>query len=359
MEITQPDPVDIPDYERLAPSHLSTIAWEYINGGAADELTLRWNRESFQKIRLRPNVLVDVSKVDPRVNLFGQELPFPILLAPAAYQRLLQPQGELAAVRGAGAAGATFIISTTSTTSIEDIAAVATKPLWFQLYIQPERDLTRELVQRAEAAGCKALVVTVDTPVLGPRYRETRSHFTLPPGVERANFSGRKHAGGAQRAIPGTIYTAFQDPTVTWKDLAWIRSLTSLPVLLKGILDPDDAARAVEAGVQGIVVSNHGARNLDTVPAAIDALPGVVERVAGRMPVLVDGGIQRGTDVLKAIALGASAVLIGRPYLYGLAVAGEKGVTHVINILRRELEMAMASTGRPTVAAINGSVLWR
>lgn len=352
-------PVDVADYGRLAPSRMSTMAWEYVSGGAADEVTLGWNEEAYRKIRLRPDFLVDVSKIDTRVTLFGQEMPFPLLLAPAAYQKLLHPDGELATVKGAGLAGATMVLSTTSTVSIEDTAGAASQPLWFQLYVQPDREITRSLVQRAEAAGCRALVITIDSPVLGPRYRETRSKFTLPAGLERANLRGLKSATGAQRASGGTIYSAVQDPTVTWKDLEWLRSLTSMPVLLKGIMNPDDAARAVAAGVQGIIVSNHGARNVDTVPAAIEVLPSVAGRVAGRIPVLVDGGVRRGTDILKAVALGATAVLIGRPYLYGLAVGGAEGVAHVINILRRELEMAMASTGRPALAAINSSVIWR
>lgn len=352
-------PVDIPDYEKLAPAHMSEMAWEYLSGGAADELSLRWNHEAYERLRIRPRVLVDVSKIDTRVTLFGRELPFPILLAPTAYHRLAHPEGELATAKGAAAAGATLVVSTTSTTSVEDIAAVATSPLWFQLYVQPDRGFTRDLVQRAEQAGCQALVVTVDAPVLGPRYRETRSNFTLPEGMERANLRGLKSAKGAQRASEGTIFSAVQDPTVVWKDLEWLRSLTKVPVLTKGILNPDDAELAVTVGVSGIIVSNHGGRNMDTVPATIDALPGVVGKVAGRVPVLVDGGIRRGTDVLKALAQGATATLIGRPYLYGLAVGGASGVTHVINILRRELEMAMASSGRPTIKSIDPSLIWR
>ena len=353
------DPVDIPDYERLAPAHMSEMAWEFMSGGAADELSLRWNHEAYARLRLRPRVLVDVSKIDTRVTLFGREHAFPILLAPTAYHKLVHPEGELATARGAGAAGTTMVVSTTATTSIEDIAAVATQPLWFQLYVQPDRGFTRELVQRAEKAGCQALVVTVDAPVLGPRYREMRSKFTLPEGMERANLRGLKSAKGAQRASEATIFSAVQDPTVVWKDIEWLRSLTKVPVLTKGVLNPDDAALAVSAGAAGIIVSNHGGRNLDTVPATIEALPGVVEKVAGRVPVLVDGGIRRGTDVLKALALGATATLIGRPYLYGLAVGGASGVTHVINILRRELQMAMASSGRPTLASIDSSLIWR
>ena len=352
------EPVDIPDYARLAPTHMSKMAWEYISGGAADELTLQWNHEAYDRIRLRPRVLVDVSKLDTRVTLLGQELAFPILLAPTAYHQLAHPEGELATARGAGAADATMVMSTSATTSIEDIAAVATRPLWFQLYVQRNRDFTIQLVRRAEAAGCKVLVVTVDSPVLGTRYRETRTKFTLPPGMERANLRGLETATGGHRATEGNIYSALLDPALTWKEIEWLRSITRLPVVLKGILNPDDAARAADVGVAGVIVSNHGARNLDTAPATIDALPEVAARLGGRLPVLVDGGIRRGTDVLKAIALGADAVLIGRAYLFGLAVGGAAGVTRVVNILRREFEMAMALTGRTSIKEIAGTVLW-
>ena len=351
-------PVDISDYERLAPAHMSKMAWEYINGGAVDELTERWNHEAYEHIRLRPRNLVDVSHLDTRTTLLGRELAFPILLAPTAYHKLAHPEGELATVAGANAAGATMVLSTYSTVSLEDVAAAAKGPLWFQLYVQPNRDFTRELVHRAEAAGYQALAVTVDAPVLGKRYRELRTKFTLPPGVERENLKGLAIATGGQRPTESDIYSATLDPKVTWKDIDWLRSLTRMPVLLKGVMNADDAGRAVDAGVAGLIVSNHGGRNLDTVPATIDALPEVVAKVSGRIPVLVDGGIRRGTDVLKALAFGASAVLIGRPYLYGLAVGGSAGVAHVVNILRREFEAALALSGRPSIAAIDRSVIW-
>jgi 4-hydroxymandelate oxidase len=215
------------------------------------------------------------------------------------------------------------------------------------------------LVQRAEAAGYEALVLTVDSPVLGARYRELRVKFTLPPGMDRANLRGLPTAVGGQRFNERSIYSATHDPALTWKDIAWLRSLSRLPLLLKGVLNPDDAARAIDAGVAGIMVSNHGGRNLDTVPATIDILPEVTARVAGRVPVFVDGGIRRGTDVLKALAYGANAVLVGRPYLHGLASEGAHGVSRVVNILRREFEMAMALTGRTSLSAIDESVIWR
>jgi 4-hydroxymandelate oxidase len=353
------EPADIFDYAKVAPDHMSKVGWEYISGGAADELTLRWNRESYDRIRLRPRVLVDVSELDTKVTLFGMEQPYPILLAPTAYHKLAHPEGEIATAKGAGAAGATLVVSSSATTSLEDIAQVATKPLWFQVYIQRDRGFSAELVRRAEVAGYRALVVTVDSPVLGPRYRETRTPFVLPPGAERANFKGLKTATGGQRPSESTIYTAVLDPKLTWKEIEWVRSLTKLPVILKGIVNADDAQRGVELGAAGIIVSNHGGRNLDTLPATIDALPEVTARVGNRVPVLVDGGIRRGTDVLKAVAFGASAVLIGRPYLYGLAVGGAGGVTRVVNILKREFEMAMALTGRTKVGQIDASVIWK
>jgi len=351
--------VDLPDFERQAKAVLPAMAWDYLAGGAADELTLRWNRESYDRLRLRPRVLVDVSELDTRLTLFGKVLPFPFLLAPTAYQRLMHPDGELATVAGAGAAEATLVLSSFSTVALETLAAAATHPLWFQLYINPDRAFTRDLVGRAIAAKCQALILTVDTPVLGPRYRELRSAFALPPGMERANLKGMATAAGAHRPTERNIFSAVLDPRATWKDIEWLRSFTTVPLLLKGILNPDDAERAIQAGVDGIIVSNHGARNLDTVPATIDALPEVVAKVAGRVPVLVDGGIRRGTDILKALALGATATLIGRPYVCGLAVEGPKGVARVVNILRRELEMAMALSGRTTLAAIDPSVIWR
>ncbi len=353
------DLLDLTDFERAAKTVMSPMAWDYVSGAAADELTLRWNHEAYEKIRLMPRALVDVSQLDTSVQLLGRKLAFPILLAPTAYQKLSHPDGELATVRGASDAGATMVLSTMSTVSLEDVAAAAKTPLWFQLYVQPDREFTRDLVQRAEKAGYQALVVTVDTPVLGPRYRELRAKFNLPPGLERANLRGRATATGAQRATEASIFSGTLDPRLTWKDLGWLQSITKLPVILKGIQNPDDAELAVKAQVAGIIVSNHGARNLDTGPATIEALPGVTAKVAGRIPVLVDGGIRRGTDIFKALAHGANAVLIGRPYVYGLAVDGAHGVQRIITILRRELEVAMAQCGRPSIAAIDASVLWR
>lgn len=342
--------LSLPEMEERARDCMPYMAYEYVTAASADEHSARWNNEAYERIRLRTHVLHDVASIDTRITLLDRELPFPILLAPTAYQRLMHPEGELATARGAGAANATWVVSTGTTTPIEDIARVATAPLWFQLYVQPDREFTRDLVQRAEAAGCQALCLTVDTPTLGVRNRQERAQVALPPGVTTPHLY--EDFGGAQRL------TQSRHISTTWKDVDWLRSFARVPLLLKGILDDDDAEKAVQTGAQGIIVSNHGGRNLDTVPATIDALPQVVARVNGRVPVLVDGGIRRGTDVLKALALGAKAVLIGRPYCYGLGVAGSDGVCRVVNILRQELEMAMMFTGCSSIRDIDASVLW-
>jgi 4-hydroxymandelate oxidase len=334
---------------------MSAMGWEYVTAGAGDEHTLRWNEEAYQRIRLKPSVLVDCSNVDPRVILFGQEHSFPILLAPTSSQKLTHPEGELATARGASAAGATLVLSSFANTSLEDVAAVAKTPLWFQLYAQPDHGFTRDLVQRAEAGGYRALCLTVDTPISVARNRETRAKVALPP---LPNLNGFKGVGDGVRIDSLEVFSSVLDASLSWKDVERLLSYAKVPLLLKGVLNPDDADRAVKTGVAGIMVSNHGGRNLDTVPATIDALPQVADKIAGRVPVLVDGGIRRGTDVLKALALGATAVLIGRPYLYGLGAAGEAGVTKVLNILQREFEMAMVLTGRTTIASIDRSVLW-
>jgi 4-hydroxymandelate oxidase len=352
------DPADLvclTDFEPLAQAKMSRMAWEFVNAGAADETTLRWNREAYQRLRLRPHVLRDVSQLDTRVTLLGQEHAFPILLAPTSSHKLLHPEGEVATARGASAANATLVVSSAANTKIEDVATSTKGHLWFQLYVQRDRAFTRDLVQRAEGSGYRALCLTVDTPIAGARNREARARVVPPPWP---NLEGLKQDAGSESYRGAGVYNPIMDPSLNWKDVEWLRSLVKIPVLLKGVLNPEDADRAAKEGVAGIIVSNHGGRNLDTVPATIDALPLVAEKVAGRMPVLVDGGIRRGTDVLKALALGANAVLIGRPYLFGLSVGGDTGVTKVIRILQTELQMAMALTGRTTIASVDRSVLW-
>lgn len=351
------EPICLADYEPLAKAKMSAMSWEFVTAGAGDEITVRWNKEAYQRIRLKPHVLVDASQLDTRVTLFGQEHAFPILLAPTSAQILTHPQGELATARGAAAAGAAMVLSSFSSTSLEDVAAVAKSPLWFQLYAQKDHGFTRDLVQRAEAGGYRALCLTVDTPIAGARNRETRADVKLPPLPNLEGFKRVKSAGGF-RTGSLEIFSSILDATLSWKDVEWLCSFAKVPLLVKGVLNPDDADRAVKSGVAGIMVSNHGGRNLDTVPATIDALPQVVDRVAGRVPILVDGGIRRGTDVLKALAFGANAVLIGRPYLYGLGAAGESGVTNVVNILQREFKMAMVLTGRTNIGSIDRSVIW-
>jgi 4-hydroxymandelate oxidase len=347
--------LSLSELDVLAEGHMSAMARAYVCGGAADELTLRANCEDWQRIRLRPRVLVDVSQIDLSVNILGQKFPVPILLAPAAFHRLCHPEAELATVQGANQGAAGMVLSSLSTDPVEDVARAARHPLWFQLYTQIDRGLTEQMVERAEAAGCKAICVTVDTPVLGARHREARSHFALPADFKLPNLN---LGAVSHRPARGAIYSDLLNPTLTWSDIEWLRSIAHVPVLLKGVLNPEDALRAIDAGVAGLIVSNHGARNLDTLPSTAEALPRIVEKVQGRIPLLVDGGIRRGTDVLKALALGAQAVLIGRPYLYGLAIAGAEGVARVLEILRNELMMAMALTGRISIKEIDRSVLW-
>jgi 4-hydroxymandelate oxidase len=354
-----PGPVNLLEFEPLAQKRLSRMVYDYIAGGAADEHTLRRNRGAYDKILLQPRALIDVSRLDTSVSLFGQRLEFPILLAPTAYHKLVHAEGERATARGAGAAGATLVISSFATVAVEEIAQAAKSPLWFQLYVQRDRAFTRDLVQRAEAAGCRALCVTVDTPVLGTRDYEKRSRFNLPPGIERENLKGLgRSAQRAPHQSEGAIYSEILDATLTWDAIDWIRSFAKVPVILKGILAPEDARLAAGSGAAGIIVSNHGARNLDTTPSTIEALPRVMEAVDGRMPVLLDGGIRRGTDVVKALALGAKAILIGRPYLWGLAVAGGDGVQQVVEILRNEFAAAMALCGATRLEEINRHVIW-
>ena len=350
----------VSDFEPLAKQRMSHMAYEYVSGGAGDEITLRDNIQAYERLRLHPRVLVDVSQLDTRTTVLGQPLDFPILMAPTAYHRIMHPEGELATVRGAAKAGAQMIASSFATTTIEDMSRAAKSPLWFQLYCVRDRGFTKNLVQRAENAGCRALFITVDTPVTGNRHRETRVGFALPPGIDRANYRdlGGTASTTSHRPSEREIYSVVLDPTLTWKEIEWIRSFARVPVVIKGVLSPLDATKALSTGVAAIAVSNHGARNLDTVPATIDALPRIAGAVKGELPLFVDGGVRRGTDVLKALALGASAVLVGRPYLYGLAAQGADGVSTVMTMLRTEFEMAMALAGRRTIKEIDRSVLW-
>jgi len=347
---TRISPASLYEYEALAHQQFARVAWEYINSGSADENTMRWNIEALTQMRLKPNVMVDVSKIDTRTRLFGNEMPHPIMVAPTSSHFLAHRDGEIATARGAGAAGAIMVASTLSNCGIDQIVRAATQPIWFQLYADDDRGKTKALIQRAESAGSRALCITVDLPWIYARNREAHIIHDVPqlpfPDI---NFTG----GPASTGLKTWRYR-----NLNWADIEWIQSFCKLPVLLKGILNPDDADRAAKAGASGIIVSNHGGRSLDTVPASIDALPAVAARIAGRIPLLMDGGIRRGTDVLKAIANGASAILLGRPILYGLGIGGADGVQRVIQILHTEFEAAMALTGRTSIAAIDRSVIW-
>jgi len=350
---------DLMQFEPLARRRLSQMAYDYVRSGGADEITMRENRLGFERLRLSPNVLTDVSHLDTGIPLFGGQLEHPILLAPVAYHRLYHPEGEIATARGASASGALFAVSSFTTTAIDEIARNTKQPIWFQLYVQRDRAFTRDMVQRAVAAGCKALCLTVDTPVLGCRYGQLS--FGLPGHLECVHLRGLdlKSSILGHKTQRGGIYDPLFDPAFNWRDLEWLRSMAGVPVLLKGVLNPEDGKRAIEHGADGIIVSNHGGRNLDALPATIDALPRMAEAVAGRIPLLLDSGIRRGTDVLMALALGAKAVFIGRPYIYGLAAGGAEGVERVVSILRGEFERAMALTGRRSIAEIDESVLWK
>ena len=353
------EPLSLFDYERLAAERLPPTTYDYFAGGANDELTLRENRAAFERIQLRPRVLVDVGERDSSTEVLGRRRPLPLLVAPMAFAKLAHPEGELAIARAAGAAGITMTLSTLATATLEDVAGAAAAPLWFQLYVFRDRGVTRSLVERAEASGYEALVLTVDAPLAGRREQDVRNRFALPEGLFAENLVSdelRSLPAGADSGL--ALYIAsLLDQSLTWADVEWLRSITRLPLLVKGILRGDDAALAVEHGAAGVIVSNHGGRQLDTAVAAIDALPEVAATVDGRAELLMDGGVRRGTDILKAIALGARAVLLGRPLLWGLAVDGEAGATRVLKILREEFELAMALCGCPTVEAIDTDLL--
>jgi 4-hydroxymandelate oxidase len=352
------EPLNLLELEALAREKLSREAYDYYAGGAHDEVTLRENRAAYDRVSIAYRVLVDVSRRDLTTSVLGQPVAMPVLVAPTAFHRLATPEGELATARAAGAAGTAMILSTLSTTRIEEVVAAASGPVWFQLYIYRDRGATEGLVRRAEAAGCRALVLTVDAPLLGRRERDVRNRFRLPPGLAVANLLpegyGEMPPAAADSGLAAYV-ASFLDPALTWRDVAWLRSITELPILVKGIVRPDDALRAAEAGAAGVVVSNHGGRQLDTSPATLDVLPEIVDALAAhghRIEVLMDGGVRRGTDVLKAVALGARAVLVGRPVLWGLAAAGEDGAASVLRLLRDELDLAMALAGAPTIADI-------
>jgi 4-hydroxymandelate oxidase len=341
-------PVNLFDYERLAKEHMTAMAFGYYAGGAKDEITLEANHKAFNEIFLRYRVLRGVGTRDTATTVLGHKVAMPVLVAPCAFNGLAHPLGELATARGAKAAGTVYVMSTMSNTSMEDVANDSDGARWFQLYIYKDRGVTKSLVERAKAAGYTALVLTVDAPMLGHREADVRNHFHLPDGLVAANLDDPKlgkvpHVAGASGIAE--YFAGLLDDDLTWRDVEWLRSLTSLPVLVKGIDRGDDAKNAVDAGAAAIICSNHGGRQLDTARPSIWALPEVIEAVDGSVEVLVDGGIRRGTDVLKALAFGARAVLLGRPILWGLAVDGEAGVRRVLELLHAEFDQTMGLCG--------------
>jgi len=354
------DALNLLELEKLAKEKLPQSAHDYYASGAWDEVTLRENRAAFERIKTHYRVLVDVSWRDLTTTLLGQNISMPILIAPTAFHKLAHPEGELATVRAAGAAGTIMVLSSLSTTLVEDVTKAATGPVWFQLYINKDRGFTRELVARVEAAGCTALMLTVDTPEWGRRERDVRNKFHLPSGLAAVNLLPSNTRGeviGQSGAGMGQAFAWMLDASVTWKDVDWLRSLTKLPVILKGICRADDAQRAVESGANGIVVSNHGGRQMDTAPATIEVLPRCADAIGGRVPILMDGGVRRGLDVLKALALGATAVQVGRPILWGLAAGGQEGVEAALGLLRQEFDLAMALAGCPDLKSISRDLI--
>jgi 4-hydroxymandelate oxidase len=354
------DVMNLAELERLAEQRIERVAWDYFASGADDEVTLRRNADAYRELTLHYRVLNDVSVRDCATTVLGHAVSMPMLVAPVAFQRLAHADGELASVAGAGDAGTVFILSTLSNTRVEDVVAAARTPVWFQLYVYKDRAATRALVERVEAAGCQALVVTVDAPLLGRRERDVRNRFSLPQHFRIENLVAEgfgKVAGAPTDSGLAAYFASLLDPSLTWADIEWLRSVTRLPIVIKGLVRPDDARRAVDAGAAAVVVSNHGGRQLDTAPATITVLESVVHAVAGRAEVYVDGGIRRGTDVVKALALGARAVLVGRPVLWGLGLDGRAGVAEVFAMLRRELDLAMALCGCANLAAIDRTLL--
>jgi isopentenyl diphosphate isomerase/L-lactate dehydrogenase-like FMN-dependent dehydrogenase len=348
--------LNLHDLEPLAREKLPAPIFDFIAGGAEDEVTLRANRAAFEEIEFRPRVLVNVTNVDTSTSILGQALPFPVMLAPVAMHMLAHPDGETATARAAKSAGTVMILSTMSSISIEDVGAAADGPKWFQLYCYNEKGVTERLVKRAENAGFSALCLTVDVPRLGRRERDLRHVLQFPDDVLPRNFLREIDITSIPLKSQGSAISAYaaslMDQSLTWDILPWLRSITSMPVIVKGILTPEDAVLAVEHGAAAIVVSNHGGRQLDGSPATTRVLPEIVDAVGERLEVIVDGGVRRGTDILKALALGAKAVLIGRPYVWGLAVNGEAGVSHVLSLLQTEFEWAMALCGVTSVDQI-------
>ena len=356
--VDRPPPVSVDEYEHRASEALAPTAYDYFAGGSGEEWTLRENRAAFHRFVLRPRVLVDVSERDTSTTVLGTPVAFPILVAPTALQRMAHREGEVATSRACADAGTVLVLSTIASGTIEEVAEAAPDaPRWFQLYVHRDRGLTVDLVARASAAGYRALMLTVDTPVLGVRDRDSRNRFATPPGIGLSNVGARflPEVGEGESGLAAYVRSQ-QDPAVTWADVEWLRSRSDLPIVLKGIVTAEDAQIAGDMEIDGIAVSNHGGRQLDGTIAALDALPEVVE-ASGPSEVYLDGGVRRGSDVLKAMALGARAVLVGRPILWGLAVGGEDGARRVLRLLAQDFDVAMAIAGCRTVDDISPALV--
>jgi 4-hydroxymandelate oxidase len=354
-----PWPINVAGLEELAAAKLDGQAYDYYRSGSGDEVTIARNREAFRRLELLPHVLCDVSEVDLTVELLGRPAS-PVLVAPTAFHGLADERAELATAAGAAGAGSIFCLSSLSNTTIEAVGEAADPEArrWFQLYVFKDRGLTTELVDRAEAGGFEAIVLTVDAPVLGRRERDVVNGFSLPPNLTIACV-GDAVSGEIGESGLAAYFASQLDPSLDWSDLEWLVRSTNLPVLVKGVHRPDDAERAIELGVRGVIVSNHGGRQLDTVPATIEMLPAIAEAVGGETEILLDGGVRRGTDIVKALALGARAVLLGRPILWGLAIDGEDGVRRTLRMLEEELREAMALCGAASPEAIGGDLVVR
>ncbi|PKA50876.1 Peroxisomal (S)-2-hydroxy-acid oxidase GLO1 [Apostasia shenzhenica] len=338
---------NVSEYEILAKEKLPKMVYDYYASGAGDQWTLKENRDAFSRILFRPRLLIDVSRIDMTTNVLGYKISMPIMLAPSAMHKMAHHEGEYATARAASEAGTIMVLSSMATTSVEEVASTGPGIRFFQLYVLRDRNIVAQLVRRAERSGFKAIVLTADTPILGHREADVKNRFVLPPNLTLQNFEGLVLGKMEKTDVSGLAsYFASQiDRTLSWKDVKWLQSITSLPILIKGVLAAEDARLAVQSGAAGIIVSNHGARQLDYVPATITVLEEVVKAVQGRIPVFMDGGVRRGADVFKALALGASGVFIGRPVVFSLAVDGEAGVRKMLQMLRDEFEMTMALSG--------------
>lgn len=339
--------VNVSEYELLAKQKLPAMAYGFYSSGAEDEWSLKENRAAFSRLRIRPRLLIDVSHIDLSAIVLGHKIRMPIMVAPTALHRMGHPEGEVAVARAVAAAGTVMALSSNATSSIEEVAATGPATRFFQLYVFKDRAMAVNLVRRAEREGYKAIVLTVDVPRMGRREPDIRNKFALSPHLSLKNLEGMS-VSKIQDALALELpkYSVGEiDMSLSWKDIKWLHSITSLPVVVKGILTAEDARLAVAAGAAAVVVSNHGARQLDHVPASISALEEVVEAIGTQIPVFLDGGIRRGTDVFKALALGATAVFVGRPIIFGLAVDGEAGVRKVLEMLREEFETVMALAG--------------